>query len=126
VIIVESSSHSETGPQRRAHHARTRGCADQRELWQVQTKTSRLRSLVDNNVEPVIFHRGIEIFFDGRLEPMNFVNEKHVAFFQAREKAGQFARFFNYRATGILDVHIHRISDDVSESRFPETGWTAQ
>ena len=53
----------------------------------LQTKTARLRSLVDDDVEPVIFHRRIEIFFDRRLQPVDFVDEKHIAFFQGGEQA---------------------------------------
>ena len=34
----------------------------------LQAKTARLRTLVDDDVEPVILHRGIEIFLDRRLQ----------------------------------------------------------
>ena len=52
---------------------------------------------------------------------MDFVDEKHVAFFEAREKPGEFACPFNYGAAGVLDVHIHRVGDDVSQGCLPET-----
>jgi len=34
-----------------------------------------LRSLVDDDVQAIIFHRRIKIFFDGRLQPVNLINE---------------------------------------------------
>ena len=56
---------------------------------------------------------------------MDFVNEKHVAFFQTREKPGQFAGFFDHRATGVFDVHAHRVRDDVRKRGLSQTGRSA-
>ena len=92
----------------------------------LQTQTARLRSLVDDDVEPVIFHRRIEIFFDRRLQPMDLVDEEDVAFFQAGEKPGEFAGFFNHRAAGVLDIHAHRVGDDVGQRCLAETGRAAE
>ena len=86
----------------------------------------RLRSLVDDDIEFVILHRGIEILLDRRLEPMDLVNEKDIAFFQARQQSGQFARFFDHRSARVLDVHAHRVGDDVSQRRLPEPGRAAE
>ena len=57
---------------------------------------------------------------------MDLVNEKRVAFFEACKKTCQFTGLLNHRATGILNVHIHRVRDDVSKCRFSEAGRTAQ
>ena len=36
-----------------------RGCANEREFWKLQAQAARLRALIDDDVEPVIFHRRI-------------------------------------------------------------------
>src|SRR5205814_8493476 len=85
-----------------------------------------LWALIDNDVEAVIFHRRIKIFFDRRLQPMDLVDEKNVAFFQAREQSRQLARFFDDRPARVFNIHAHRVRDDVGEGGFAEAGWTAQ
>ena len=79
----------------------------------LKAQTARMRSLIDNDVEPVIFHCRIQIFFNGRLQPMDLVDEEHIAFFQTGEKPGELAGFFDDRSAGIFDVHIHGVGDDV-------------
>ena len=126
MIIIEARRHSETRPERRAHHSGARGSADQCEFRQIQTQAARLGSLVDDDVEPVIFHRRIKIFFDGWLEPMDFVNEKDIPFFQTGEKAGELASFFNYGSAGVFDVHTHRVGNDVGKGGLAQTRGSAQ
>src|SRR5439155_4175655 len=111
---------------RGADHSRACGRADERELRQIKAQTARLRPLVDDDVKPVIFHRRIKIFFNGWLEPMDLVDEKHIAFFQTGEKPGQLAGFFDHGSAGIFDVYVHRVGDDVSKRGFAEAGWSTQ
>ena len=125
-VIIEPRGHPESRTQRRAYHSRASGRADECKLWQLQSQTARLRALVDDDVEPIIFHRRIQIFFDRRLEPMDLVDEKDVAFFQTGEQTGEFARFFNHRAAGVFHVHTHGVGDDVSEGGFAEARRPAQ
>ena len=126
MVVIEPRSHPETRAQRRADHSRARGRADQGELRQIEPKTPRLRSLVDDDVEPVIFHRRVKIFLDRRLQPVDFVDEKDVAFLEAGEKPREFAGLFDHRSAGVFDVHAHRVGDDVGERRFAEAGRAAQ
>ena len=83
-VVIEPCRHPEPRPQWRADHAGARGRADQRKLWQLQSETARLRSLIDDNIEAVIFHRRVEILFNRRLKPVDFVDEQDIAFFQTR------------------------------------------
>src|SRR5881275_676597 len=126
VIVIEPRSHSETRTEWSAYHSGSRGCADQRELWQIEPQTARLRSLVNDDVEPVIFHRRVEVFFDRRLQPVNLVDEEHIALFQAGEKPCEFTGFFNHRSTGVFDIHAHCVGNDVGERRLAEPRRTAQ
>ena len=92
----------------------------------MQTQTARLRSLVDDDVEPVILHRGIKVFFDRRLEPVDFVDEKDIASFETREQTGQLSGFFDHGTARVFHVHPHRVRDDVGERRFPQPRRAAQ
>ena len=79
-------------------------------LRQVEPDAARVRPLVDDDVELVILHRGVEILLDGRLQPVDFVDEKHVAAFERGQQAGEVARLFDHRAAGAFDVHAHRVA----------------
>ncbi len=81
MVIIETRGHSETRTQRRAQHAGPCGRADESELRQIQAQTARLRTLVDDDIEPVILHRRIKIFFDGRLQTMDLVDEQERPLF---------------------------------------------
>ena len=126
IVVIESRRHPETRSKWRAHHSSARSRADQSKLRQIKAQTSCLRSLVDDDVEPVIFHRRVEIFLDGRLQPVDLVDEKHVAFFEACQKSGQLAGLLNHRSTGVFNVHIHRVCDDVSQCCFAQAGRAAE
>src|SRR5438045_4461551 len=126
VIVIEPRSHSETRTEWSAYHSRARRYADQRELRQIEPQTARLRSLVNDDVEPVIFHRRVEVFFDRRLQPVNLVDDEHIALFQAGEKPCEFTGFFNHRSTGVFDIHAHCVGNDVGERRLAEPRRTAQ
>src|SRR6266853_3632277 len=126
VIVIEPRRHSETRTEWRAYHPRARRRADQGELWQIEPQTARLWSLVNDDIETVIFHGGVEVFFDRRLQPVNFVDEEHIALFQAGEKPCEFASFFDDRSAGVFDIHAHRVGDDVGKRRLAEPGRAAQ
>ena len=103
------------------------GRADQGELRQLQAQTARLRSLVDDDVEPVILHRGIEIFLDRRLEPMDFVDEKDIAFFQTGEQAPASSPAFSITGPLVfLMFTLHRVRDDVGQRGLAESGRATQ
>ena len=126
IVVIEPRGHTEARPKGRAYHPSARGRANQCELWQIKAQTSRLRPLVDDDVQPVILHRRVKIFLDRRLQPMDFIDEKHVAFFQAGQETGKFTSLLNHRTTGVFDVHIHCVRDDVSQGRLAETGGATQ
>src|SRR5207253_10893369 len=85
-VIIEPRRHSKTRAQRCAYHSCACRCADESEFRQLQSQTTRLWPLVDDNVEPIIFHRWIKILFNRGLEPVDLVDEEHVAFFETREQ----------------------------------------
>ena len=57
---------------------------------------------------------------------MDLVDEKDVAFFEARQQSGEFPGFFDDGAAGVFHIHAHRIGDDVGERGFAQPGRTAE
>ena len=61
--------------------------------------------MVDNDIEAEIFHRGIEIFLDIFIQPMNFIDEQDIAFLQGREQPGAEAKILTHLVVR-EDAHI--------------------
>ena len=67
---------------------------------QVQPDAAGVRPLVDDDVELEVLHRRVEVFLDGLLEAVDFVNEQHVALLEVGQQAGQVAGFLDGGAAG--------------------------
>ena len=72
--------------------------ADKGEGRQVDADRTRRRPLADDQVELEILHRRIENFLDGRVQPVNLVDEQHIARLQVGQQRGKVARPRNHRA----------------------------
>ena len=125
-VIIQPFADGKTREQRRGEQAAARGRADEREARQIQPHAARVRPLVNDDVEFEILHRRVEIFLDGFLEAMDFVNEQHVAFLEIRQQPGEVAGFLDGRAAGALEVGAHGLGEDVSERGFAQTGRAAE
>src|SRR5204863_9508389 len=86
VIVIEPRSHSETRTEWSAYHSRARRRADQRQPRPIPPQTARLRSLVNDDVEPVTFHPRVEVFFDRRLQPAHLAAQAPIALPQPGEE----------------------------------------
>src|SRR5690606_38757914 len=73
----------------------------------------------------VVLHGRIEYFLYYRAHAVDFVDEQHVAFFQAGEYGGQVAGLFQHRPRGGLERHAHFIGDDVRQRGLAEP-WRAE
>jgi hypothetical protein len=77
-------------------------------------------SLVDDDIEPVILHGGVEIFLDGWMQPVDLVDEKNVALLEIGEDAGQVAGLFDLRPARAVNFRAGGRRDDVGEGGFPQ------
>ena len=78
------------------------------------------RARVEHNVEPEIFHGGVEVFFDNAIQTVDFVDKENVVFLQAREEPGEVACLFEYGTARNVDVHTHFFCDDARKRCFAE------
>ena len=69
-----------------------------REAFERQLQRLRVRAAIDDEVDLEVFHRRIEKLFDDRAEPMDLVDEQHVAGFERGQDADEVLRFLERRA----------------------------
>ena len=125
-VIIQPFAHGKAREQRRGEQSAARGRADEREARKIQPHAARVRPLVNDDVEFEVLHRRVQIFLDGFLQAMDFVNEQHVAFLEVRQQAGEVAGFLDGRAAGAFEVRAHGLGEDVSERGFTQAGRTAE
>ena len=99
-----------------------RGRADQGELREIDLHRARRRSLADDQVELEILHRGIEDLLDRRIEPVDLVDEQHVALFQIGQQRREVAGLGDHRAGGGAEVHAELARDDLRQRGLAEAG----
>lgn len=122
VVIIQTIDEAETRTQRRGEHAGARRRADEREARQVDLDGSRGGPGIDNDIDPVIFHRGIEVFLDGWMQAVDFIDEKHVALLDVGENAGEVSGFFDLWAGSRVKLCAGGVGDEVGEGGFSEAG----
>src|SRR5437764_897573 len=84
----------------------TSGGSDQGEMIQMKRMNAGARALADHEVHTKIFHRGIENFFDGGLQAVNFVEKKYFAQFQRSQNRGQVTFALEQRPGARLDRNV--------------------
>ena len=70
------------------------------------------RSLADDNIQGKVLHRRIEHLLHAAVEAVDLINKEYVVLAQISKQSSQIARFFNSRAGGDPDIHIHLVGDD--------------
>ena len=65
---------------------------------EVDLHRARRRPFADDEVELEILHRRIEDFLDRRIEPMDLVDEQHVALFEIGQQRREIAGLGDHRA----------------------------
>jgi len=121
-VVVESVEEAEAGAEGGGEHAGAGGGADEGELWQLKLDGAGGGAGVDDDIEPEVFHGGVEVFLDGGVEAVDFIDEEDIAALEIGEDAGEVARFFDLGAGGGVEGGADGGGDDVCEGRFSETG----
>ena len=83
---------------------------------------ARRRSLADDEVELEVLHRRIEDLLDRRVQPVDLVDEQHVAILEIGEERGEVARPGDHRARGRAEIDAELARDDLGERRLAEAG----
>ena len=73
------------------------------------------RALVQHDVDLVVLHRGVEILLDDRAEPVDLVDEQHVARVEVGQQSGQVAGLVQHGARRDAQLRSHLVGDDVGQ-----------
>ena len=98
--------------------------ANEREMIQVEGMNARAGALSDDQIDAKIFHGGIEDFFDGRLETMDFVEKENFLGFEGSEDGSEVAFAFEERTSAGLDGDLQFVGDNLGEGSFAKA-WRA-
>ena len=121
-VEVEPEREPEAVAQRRRQQARARRRADQRERRQVERERARGRPLADDDVEPEVLERRVEDLLDGAVQPVDLVDEEHVARLERGEDRGDVALALERRARDLADADAELAADDLRERGLAEPG----
>ncbi len=119
-VELEPRDDAEAVAQRIGQHAGARRRADQRERRQVELHAARRRPFADHDVDLEVLERRIEDLLDDRRQPMDLVDEQHVARLEVGEQRGEIARALEHRARRLAQVHAELVRDDVRQRRLAE------
>ncbi len=114
-VEVQPHRNAEAVAQRIGQEPGARGGADQRERRKVDLHRARRRSLADDEVELEVLHRRVEDFLDRRIEPVDLVDEQHVARFEVGQQRGEIAGLGDYRPGGGTEVDAQFARHDLRQ-----------
>jgi hypothetical protein len=112
---------AETRTQWRGNQPGARGGADQREAIQLEWMDARPGPLSDHQVDPVVFHRGIENLFDRWKQTMNLVQKKHFARFERSDDGGQVSFALEQRPGAGLDADPQLVRDNLRKRSLAQS-----
>ena len=121
-VEVEPEGRPEPVAQRRADPAGPSRRADHGERLEAEAQGPRARPLADHHVERVVLHRRVEDLLDRPIEPMDLVDEQHVALVERGEDRGQVAGPLDGGTRRVADVHAELARHDRREGRLAEAG----
>ena len=121
-IEIEPHRNAEAVAQRIGQKPGAGGGADQRELGEIDLHRTRRRPRADDEIELEILHRRIEDFLDRRIEPVNFVDEQHVALFEVGEERREVAGLGDHRARRGAEIDAKLARHDLRQRRLAEPG----
>ena len=96
-VEIQPHRNAEAVAQRIGQKPGAGGGADQREFGQVDLHRARRRALADDQIELKILHRRIEHLLDRRIEPVDLVDEQHVALFEIGQQRREIAGLGDHR-----------------------------
>ena len=117
-VELQTQEDSEAGAQGRGQQAGARGGTDEGEGLDVHDMRARGGTLADDDVELIVLERGVEFFFEDRLEAMDFVEEEHLALADVSEDGGEIALNLQGRASRLLKTYIQLVCNDSGERGF--------
>ena len=125
-VVVETGDEAEPITERAGDQAGAGRRSDQGELRQVEPDRAGRRPLAQHDVDLEVLHGGIEDLFDGAGQPVDLVDEQHVALLQLGEDGGEVTGPLEGRARGDDHRHVELVGDDAGEAGLAQPGRTGE
>jgi hypothetical protein len=122
VVVVEAGDEPEAVAQRAGDEPGAGGGADEREAREVEADRARGRALADHDVELEVLHRRVEHLFDRARQPVDLVDEEHVAVVEIGEDGGEIAGALERGTAGDAQADVHLGGDDARERGLAQPG----
>lgn len=122
VIILKVAVDTESGAQGGCQETAACGGSDQSEGGERQLHALRAGPLVEQDIDTVILHGGVEILLHDRVETVDFVDKEHVVRFERHEDTGEIARFVEDGAGCDLEADAEFVGDDIGKGGFTQAG----
>ena len=88
--------------------------------------TLRIGTLVDHNVDAIIFHCRVKIFFHGFGYSVNLVDKRRSPSCRLVSNPARVSGLVNHRSRSDSYFSFEFPTYDVSEGGLPEAGWSAK
>ena len=87
---------------------------------------ARRRALADHDVDLEVLERRIQDLLDDRRQPVDLVDEQHVARLEVGQQRREVARPLEHRARGLAQVDAELVRDDVRQRGLAQARRTEQ
>ena len=121
-VEIQPHRNAEAVAQGICEKPRARRRADQRERREVDLHRARGRPLADDEVELEVLHRRIEDLLHLRIEPVDLVDEEHVARLEIGQERGEVAGLGDHRPRRGAEIDAQFARDDLRQGRLAEAG----
>ena len=111
-VKLQAQDDAEARSQRRREQSGARSGADEGERLHIHGVGAGGGALSDDDVEFVVFERGVEEFLERRLEAMDFVDEQDLFVADVGQYCSQVALDLQRRAGGLLKRYAEFVGDD--------------
>ena len=122
VVVFEMAVYSEACAQRGGEQSAAGGRSYKGEGCQCELYALGARAFVEEDVDAVVFHRGIEILLYYGVQAVYLIDEEHIVGLEAHEDACQVAGLVEHGAGGHLEAYAELIGHDVRQRGLPQSG----
>ncbi len=119
-VEIQPHRNAEAVSQRRGQEPEARGGGNEGEFRQIDLHRARRRPLADDEVELEILHCRIKDFLHRRIEPVDFVDEEHIALLEIGEKRRKVAGFRDDRTGGGAEIDAEFLRHDLRQRGLAE------
>ena len=120
-VEIQPYGNAETVAQRIGQQTEPRRRRNQREFGKIDLDRARRRPFADDQVELVVLHRRIEDLLHRRVQPVDLVDEQHVAVFEVGEQGGKIAGLGDDRPGGGAEIDAKLSRHDLRERGLAKT-----